>query len=91
MLDFEPEEPVTLDRKILLSSLKSSPRESSPTPGRCTDEHFKVLLEDSNTFDFLIEALNNLAQTAIHKRKVDRHREERRRNAGHREAAHEGF
>ena len=39
VLDFEPEEPVTLDRKILLSSLKSSPRGSSPGPGGCTYEH----------------------------------------------------
>ena len=54
-----------LDRKILLSSLKSSPRGSSPGPGGCTCEHWKVLLEDSNTFDLLIEALNSLAQAAV--------------------------
>ena len=33
VLEFEPEEPVTLDWKILLRSLKSSPRGSSPGPG----------------------------------------------------------
>ena len=65
VLDFEPEEPLTLDRKILLSSLKSSPRKSSPGPGGCTCEHLKVLLEDSNTFDLLTEALNSLAQAAV--------------------------
>ena len=54
-----------MDRKILLSSLTSSPRGSSPGPGGCTCEHLKVLLEDSNTFDLLIEALNSLAQAAV--------------------------
>ena len=65
MLDVEPEEPVTLDRKILLSSLKSSPRGSSPGPGGRTYEHLKVLLEESNTFALLIEALNSLAHAAV--------------------------
>ena len=63
--EFEPEEPITLDRKILLASLKSSPRGSSPGPGGCTYEHLQVLLEDSNTFDLLIGALNSLAQATV--------------------------
>ena len=65
VLGFEPEEPITLDRKILLASLKSSPRGSSPGPGGCTYEHLQVLLEDSNTFDLLIGALNSLAQATV--------------------------
>ena len=39
---FTPETPLVVNKEILLKSLKSSPRGSSPGPGGCTYEHLKV-------------------------------------------------
>ena len=63
--DFVPDSPVTLDRQTLLHSLKTAPRGSSPGAGGCTYEHIKILLDDSDTFDFVAEALNSLARASV--------------------------
>ena len=65
VLNYEPDVRVTLDRKILLQSLRTAPRGSSPGPGGFTYEHARVLLDDSDTFDLLVEALNRLARGAV--------------------------
>ena len=65
VLNYELDVRVTLDRKLLLQSLRTAPRGSSPGPGGFTYEHARVLLDDSDTFDLLVEALNSLARGAV--------------------------
>ena len=48
---FTPETPLVVNKEILLKSLKSSPRGSSPGPGGCTYEHLKVLMDDADSFN----------------------------------------
>ena len=55
VLNSDPDVRVTLDRKLLLQSLRTAPRGSSPGPGGFTYEHARVLLE----------ALNSLARAAV--------------------------
>ena len=43
VLNYEPDVRVTLDRKLLLQSLRTAPRGSSPGPGGFTYEHARVL------------------------------------------------
>ena len=43
---FVPKTPLVVNKEILLKSLKSSPRDSSPGLGGCTYEHLKVLMDD---------------------------------------------
>ena len=62
---FTPETPLVVNKEILLKSLKSSPRGSSPGPGGCTYEHLKVLMDDADTFNLLHEAVTSLAQARV--------------------------
>ena len=62
---FEPESPVTVDRKIFLKCLKSAPRGASPGPGGCTYEHLKTLLDDTDTMELLFEAITSLARANV--------------------------
>ena len=41
ILDFVPESPIVVDRKIFLKSLKSAPRGASPGPGACVAGQFR--------------------------------------------------
>ena len=59
------ETPLVVSKEILLKSLKSSPRGSSPGPGGCTYEHLKVLMDDVDTFELLCEAVTSLAQARV--------------------------
>ena len=43
--EFQPETPVSIDRKVFLQCLKSTPRGSSPGPAGCTYEHFSNVIE----------------------------------------------
>ena len=62
---FEPESPVTVDRKIFLKCLKSAPRGASPGPGGCTYEHLKTLLDDTDTMELLFLAITSLARANV--------------------------
>ena len=62
---FALDTPLALSKKILLKSLKSSPRGSSPGPGGRTYEHLKVLMDDVDTFNLLHEAVTSLAQARV--------------------------
>ena len=53
VLNFEPQTPVVLDRSLFLKS--SARRGSSPGPGGYTYEHFKVLINDTATFELFFE------------------------------------
>ena len=57
--------PLIVDRKMLMKSLKSAPRSASPGRGGCTKEHLRTLLDDLDTFDFLLETMTSLAQASI--------------------------
>ena len=46
--------------RFCLSSLKSAPRGSSPGPGGWTYEHLKGMLDDTDTFEWLLSACNSL-------------------------------
>ena len=59
ILDFVPESPTVVDRMIFLKSLQSAPRGASSRPGGCTYVHLRVLLDDSDTFDLLFEAVTS--------------------------------
>ena len=59
------ETPLVVSKEILLKSLKSSPRGSSPGPGGCTYQHLKVLIDDVDTFELLCEAVTSLAQARV--------------------------
>ena len=65
VLEWEPETPVQIDRKMFMKSLKTAPKGSSPGPGGCTYEHLRVLLEEVATVEFLLEAASSLAQTKV--------------------------
>ena len=65
MLNFQPDVPVHLDRKTFLSSLKSAPRGSSPGPGGWTYEHLKGMLDDTDTFEWLLSACDSLSQARV--------------------------
>ena len=58
-------QPVQVDRKNFMRSLKSAPKGSSPGPGGCTYEHLRALLEDVDTFKLLFEAVSSLAQATV--------------------------
>ena len=57
--------PVTVDRKIFLKCLKSAPRGASPGPGGSIYEHLKTLLDDTDTMEFLFEAITSLARANV--------------------------
>ena len=44
VMEWEPESPVQIDRKIFLQSLKTAPKGSSPGPGGFTYEHLRVFV-----------------------------------------------
>ena len=63
--EFHPEAPVSIDRKVFLQCLKSAPRGASPGPGGCTYEHLKMLLDEMDTVELLLEALTSLARANV--------------------------
>ena len=63
--DFQPDTPLTVDRKVFLQCLKSAPRGASPGPGGCTYEHLKLLLEDTDTVELPLEAVTSLARASV--------------------------
>ena len=65
VMEWEPESPLQIDRKIFLQSLKTAPKGSSPGPGGFTYEHLRVLLDEVATFDLLLEAASSLAQAKL--------------------------
>ena len=65
VLNFQPQVPVQFDRKTFLASLKSAPRGSSPGPGGWTYEYLKGLLDDTDTFEWLLSACNSLSQAKV--------------------------
>ena len=65
---FEPESPVTVDRKIFLKCLKSAPRGASPY------EHLKTLLDDTDTMELLFETITSLSERPVHGRARGRDR-----------------
>ena len=65
VMEWEPESPVQIDRKIFMKSLKTAPKGSSPGPGGYTYEHLRVLLDEVATFDLLLEAASSLAQAKL--------------------------
>ena len=62
---FVPDSPLALDRDAFMKSLKSSPHGSSPGPGGCTYEHLKVLLDETDIFELLFDAVTSLAQARV--------------------------
>ena len=62
---FVPESLLALDRDAFMKSLKTSPRGSSPGPGGCTYEHLKVLLDETDIFELLFDAVTSLAQARV--------------------------
>ena len=56
VLNFQPETPVVLDRSILLKSLHTARRGSSPGPGGYAYEHFKALMDDTDAFALFFKA-----------------------------------
>ena len=58
---FELDSPVVVDRQIFLKCLKSVFRGASPGPGVCSYEHLRVLLDDTDTMELLLEAITSLA------------------------------
>ena len=62
---FVPDSPLALDRVAFMKSLKTSPRGSSPGPGGCTYEHLKVLLDETDIFELLFDAVTSLAQARV--------------------------
>ena len=48
-----------------MQCLKSGTSRSSPGPGGCTYEHLKMLLDDMDTVELLLEALTCLAQAKV--------------------------
>ena len=65
ILKFEPDVPVQVDRKAFLKCLKSAPKGSSHGPGQCTYEHLRILVDDVDTMEILIEAVTSLAQARV--------------------------
>ena len=65
VLDFVPESPLEVDRKIFVKSLKSAPRGASSGPGGCTYEHLRVVLDGVDTLDLLFEAVTSLVRAAV--------------------------
>ena len=65
VLDWEPETPVQIDRKMFMKSLKTAPKGSSPGPGGCTHEHLRVLLDEVGTVELLLEAASSVAQAKV--------------------------
>ena len=56
VLNFQPETPVVLDRSILLKSLQTARRGSSPGPVGYTYEHFKALMDNTDAFALFFKA-----------------------------------
>ena len=65
VLQFQPEEKLNLDRNILFDCIRSAPRGSSPGPGGMTYEHMKVLLDASDVYDLLGNAVEDFARADI--------------------------
>ena len=65
VLNFEPQTPVVLDRSLFLKSLQTASRGSSPGPGGYTYEQFRVLIDDTATFEPFFEAASSLAQARV--------------------------
>ena len=63
--EFHPEAPVRIDRKVFLVCLRSAPRGSSPGPGGCTYAHLKMLLDEMDTVELLLEAITSLARADV--------------------------
>ena len=63
--DFQPDIQLTIDRKMFVQCLKSAPRGSSPGPGGCTHEYLKILLDDIDTVELLLEAVASVARASI--------------------------
>ena len=53
IMEWQPEAPVVVDRKVFVRSLKSVPRGSSPGPGGYTFEHLRCLLDETETTELL--------------------------------------
>ena len=60
--DCEGEDPLQLDRDLLVDCLKTAPRGSSGGPGGMAYEFFKFCLEDDSCIDLLFDAAQNLGQ-----------------------------
>ena len=65
VLEWEPETPVQVDRKIFMKSSKTAPKGSSPGPGGCTYKHLRVLLDEVAIVVLLLEAASSLAQAKV--------------------------
>ena len=60
--DCEGEDPLQLDRYLLIDCLKTAPRGSSGGPGGMAYEFFKFCLEDDSCIALLFDAAQNLGQ-----------------------------
>ena len=65
IMEWQPEAPVVVDRKVFVRSLKSVPRGSSPGPGGCTFEHLRCLLDETETTEMLHDAVCSFARASL--------------------------
>ena len=63
--DYVPDAPLSLDRKAFTACLKSSPRGSAPGPGGGTFEQLRVLLDDAEGLESLLDAAESLARAEV--------------------------
>ena len=61
VLEYSPERPVVLSRKIFTKCLQEAPSGSSPCPGGCTNEMLRVCLDDGELFQLLYLASQDFA------------------------------
>ena len=62
VLEFEPDTPLTMDRKIFHSCLQGTPSGVAPGPGGCTNEMLRTCLDDAETLSLLLQAAEDFAR-----------------------------
>ena len=65
VLHYQPPVPLQLDREAFLACLRSSPRGSAAGPGGCTFEHLRVLMDDTEGLEELLNAAESLARADV--------------------------
>ena len=63
VLEFEPDTPLTMDRKFFFHScLHGAPLDVAPGPGGCTNEMLRTYLDDAETLSLLLHAAEDFAR-----------------------------
>ena len=65
LLDFEPEEKVSLNKKLFLETLRKTPRGSAGGLTGLRFEHMKVMLDERNGTDLLYTVAQDLARADL--------------------------